>query len=87
MSTFTIRTVDGRGRINVGSKFLRQQMIVLEVEDGYKLTAAKTVPVNEAWLYEDPEALAGVMKGLAQAKAREFVEPPDIEDDTKLVDE
>lgn len=39
------------------------------------------IPNREAWLHSDPDALAAVTEGLAQAKAGEFVEGPDLESD------
>lgn len=47
----------------------------------------QNIPESEAWLYANPTALTSVLEGLAQARARDFVEGPDLAADQKLVEE
>ena len=78
MAPVTVRNVDARGRVTIGQEFAMQQVIITRLDDGFKITPAKTVPQNEAWLYENPKALAAVNEGLAQAAAGELSDGPDL---------
>lgn len=78
MAPLVVRRVDDRGRVAIGREFANQQMIQVEIDGGLKLIPAKTVPANEAWLYENPRALAAVNEGLAQAAAGELNAGPDL---------
>ena len=52
-------------------------MIVRQLDNGaVEVVPAKAVPAGEAWLHENAEALAAVTRGLKQARAGEFVDPP-----------
>ena len=78
----TVRTVDSKGRVNLGKAFADQLVIVQSLGDGnLQIIRAEAVPVPEAWLYKNKEALASVSRGLEQAKARRFASPPDLSDD------
>jgi len=37
------------------------------------LDPVKTVPAYEAWIYENPERMASIQRGIAQAEAGELV--------------
>ena len=77
-----IKSVDARGRLTLGREFANLRVIVKELEDGVlQLMPATVVPAREAWLYENPTALAAVKAGLEQARAGQFAEPPDLEGD------
>lgn len=41
------------------------------------------IPERERWLYENPEALASVQRGLEEARRGEYAEAPDLEVDLK----
>ena len=70
------RTVDKRGRVALGQDFAGQLVIISDIDDtSVQVTKAAAVPAREAWLYENPEALAAVKEGLQQAKDRDFVKP------------
>ena len=87
MTASVTKTVDSRGRVTLGKDFANQLVIVQEVSEGYlRIVRAEAVPAKEAWLYKNPEALAAVMRGLEQAKARRFAERPNLEADAALAD-
>jgi hypothetical protein len=82
------KTADGKGRITLGNKYAGRTFIVQEVDGKVVLNPAVTIPEREAWLYENPEALASVRRGLKQAQMGEFSEsPPDLSADEKLIAE
>ncbi|MBU4312261.1 MAG: hypothetical protein KJ706_06060 [Candidatus Omnitrophica bacterium] len=71
-----IKTVDSKNRINLGEKILK----VIDSKgkaDAYKIFIGKegdillrpvvTIPANEAWIYEHPEVLKKIRKGLDEA--------------------
>jgi hypothetical protein len=71
-----IKTVDSKNRINLGEKILK----VIDSKgkaDAYKVFIGKegdillrpvvTIPVREAWIYEHPEILEKIRKGLDEA--------------------
>ena len=80
MGTTSTRTVDARGRLTLGAEFAGHQVIVQKVDEGeLRIIQAETVPAREAWLYKNPEALASVMQGLAEARAGETAKAPDLD--------
>ena len=63
---------DERGRITLGAKAGRKDYRVRETAHGeIVLTPVVHVPERERWLWQNPEALAAVRAGLAQATAGE----------------
>ncbi len=83
------KTADSKGRINLGKHFANKTFIVERIGDTeMKIELARVIPEREAWLYQNTEAKESVLKGLRQAKAREFSKsPPDLAADQSLVDE
>lgn len=80
-ATLPTRTIDNRGRLSLGTAFANTLVIVRELPDGVlEIVPAEAVPAREVWLYKNAEAHASVMQGLKQAKAKQFVEPPEIVD-------
>jgi hypothetical protein len=84
-----IRTVDSRGRINLGKDFANKTFLFeLVGETEIKLELAAVIPERERWLYKNPEAMALLEIGLAQVRAGEFSDsPPDIDADQTLLDQ
>ncbi len=63
----------------LGSAFVNRTVLVDDSDpDRIIITPVVAIPEREAWLYKNPEALASVRRGLEQARAGEFVEPPDL---------
>lgn len=60
---------DAKGRITLGplAKGVSSFQVKEQADGSLLLEPFKEVPAREAWLYENPEALAGVRKGLSDA--------------------
>jgi hypothetical protein len=83
-----IKTTDEKSRVVLSKKFANRTVIVEEVSETEVLVKlARVIPEREAWLYENPAALAAVRRGLAQIRAGEVSPGPDLEADAKLVAE
>ncbi|MCC6580716.1 MAG: hypothetical protein IT440_09760, partial [Phycisphaeraceae bacterium] len=53
------KTADAKGRITLDDKFANRTVIVEEIDETeVRITLARVVPEREAWLYENPKALA-----------------------------
>lgn len=82
----TTKMVDKRGRVSLGKEFADHLVLVKRLGDGaVQVVLAEAVPSKESWLYKNPEALASVMEGMEQAKARQLGEGPDLAAGQKLV--
>jgi hypothetical protein len=83
------KTADSKGRISLGKRFANRTFIIEETgEMELKLQPARIIPEREAWLYENKEAEASVLRGLEQARAGRFsTSPPDLAADQALVEE
>jgi hypothetical protein len=84
-----IKTVDSKGRITLGQRFANKPVIVEDLSDTeVKISLARVIPEREMWLWQNPEARDLVLRGLEQARARQFAEnPPDIDADAEWADE
>jgi hypothetical protein len=81
----TTKTADSRGRITLGQEYANRLVLVEEMGGGVlRIVPAQAVPAPEAWLYENPEALKSVLRGLEQAKARQTAQAPDLDADGDL---
>jgi hypothetical protein len=62
---------DSKGRITLGKESAGREFVVTPAQGGYRVTAVKTVtvPEDEAWLWENPDALRAVLKGIEESKA------------------
>jgi hypothetical protein len=75
-----VKHADGKGRITLGGRFINRTVLLEETPDGDVLIRlAEVVPDRESWLYKNPKALAMVLKGIEQARKRQFVKGPDLE--------
>ena len=81
----TTKLVDSKGRLMLGNRLAGRMVIIDETDpDRIVITPAVAIPEREAWLYKNEEALKRVRKGLAEARARRFCEPPDLDADAAL---
>lgn len=83
------KTADSKGRVALGKAFAGSTVIVTKVSPNeVRIVKARVIPEDEAWLWENREALDSVRTGLQQAKVQELVEAgPDIDGDAFLVSE
>jgi hypothetical protein len=73
------KTADNKGRIVLGASFANRHVIIEQItETEIVVKMARVIPESEAWLYNNPTALNSVRAGLAQARAGELVEGPDV---------
>ena len=88
----TIRTqtrhknTDSKGRVALGGHFANRAVIVEHKNDNEVIVRlARVIPEREAWLYENPKALAAVRRGLDQARKGGVAKsPPDLKKAVKL---
>lgn len=80
------RQADAKGRITLGARFANRILLVEERGDQVLVRLGRVVPESEAWLYENPKALGAVRRGLEQARARKFVDGPDLNAAAELAD-
>ena len=82
------KQVDSKGRLNLGEAFANRTVIVeYRGQDEVVVKRARVIPEREAWLYQNPKALAAVRRGLAEAREKRFAATaPDLKSDAKLAD-
>lgn len=78
------KNTDSKGRLTLGEAFANRTLIVEERGDEIVLHLARVIPEREAWLYDNPTALAAVRRGLKQAKSRQLADGPDLAKAAKL---
>ncbi len=80
------KSADSKGRVTLGGHFANRAVIVEQRgKDEVVIRLARVIPEREAWLYENPKALAQVRRGLAEARAGNVAaNPPDIKKAAKL---
>src|SRR2546423_420293 len=82
------RTTDDKGRVLLGGHFANRAVIVEQLnENEVVVKLARVIPEREAWLYENPKALAAIRTGLAQARAGQVMQGPDVIGDGRLAAE
>ena len=83
------KTVDSKGRVALGKEFANCPVIIQRVSPNeIRVIKARVIPEDEAWLWDNEEAMGMVKRGMKQAKRREFADsPPDLDADDLLVDE
>ena len=62
------KNTDSKGRVTLGGRFANRAVIIEHrSDDEVVVRLARVIPEGEAWLYENPKALASVRRGLDQA--------------------
>jgi hypothetical protein len=74
----TARQADAKGRITLGPAFANRTVLVEDRGDEIVLRLGRVIPEAEAWLYENPKALASLRAGLEQARKGKFGPGPDL---------
>lgn len=88
----TIRTqarlasTDSKGRVALGGHFANRAVIAEHrSDDEVVIRLVRVIPEREAWLYENPKALASVRRGLDQARKGMLAKnPPDMKKAAKF---
>jgi len=80
------KSTDSKGRVALGGHFANRSVILEHRgNDEVIVRLARVIPEREAWLYENPKALASVRRGLDQArKGKVAASPPDLKAAAKL---
>ncbi len=64
------KIIDSKGRLLLGNEFAGSTYLMEKNIDGIiTLRPAITVPVKEAWLYQNKKAIESVQQGLNEAKS------------------
>lgn len=74
----TIRTVDSKGRVTLSAADAGRTVQIEPTEDGYVVRFCRVIPDREAWLWDNPLALAMVQRGLAEAASGSVIRGVDI---------
>jgi hypothetical protein len=85
----TTKTADSKGRIALGKDYANCPVIIQRVgPNEVRVIKARVIPEDEAWLWDNEEALGMIKRGLKQAKQQEFSgSPPIVDADDPPVDE
>jgi hypothetical protein len=85
MGATLTKTADAKGRVGLGPKVANRLVSVTQVSEAeYVVKLVRAVPEDEAWLYENPKALAAVRAGLGQAREGRLAPGPNLAADEKL---
>jgi hypothetical protein len=83
-----LKIADAKGRVMLGPDIANQPVQVEESGVGkWTVRLVEPVPVKEAWLFKNPEALKRVQKGYQQAQNREFAPDPRKGQDSSWLDD
>ena len=67
MSMTQTKTADTKGRVTLGPQVANRLVSVTKMsESEYVVKLVRAIPEDEAWLYENPKALASVETGCAR---------------------
>lgn len=83
------RKIDSKGRVMLGSEYAGAVVLLEQAANGdIIIHPAAVVPLNEAWLHNNPKAAASVARGLKQATEGKFADDPiDVDSEDWLKDE
>jgi hypothetical protein len=85
MGAAMTKTADAKGRVGLGPKVANRLVSVTKVgEAEYVVKLVRAIPEDEAWLYENPKALAAIRSGLRQARDGRLKRGPNLAADAKL---
>ena len=76
-SAKSLKVADAKGRVLLGPNVANQSVQVEESGEGeWTIRLVEPVPIKEAWLFKNPEALRRVQNGFLQAQNRQFTADP-----------
>jgi hypothetical protein len=83
------KSTDSKGRVTLGGHFANRAVIVEHrSDDEVIIRLARVILEREAWLYENPKALASMRRGLDQARKGDVAKnPPDLKAAAKLAEQ
>lgn len=59
--------------IDESKKFQGKTTVLISSEEATAADPVKTVPADEAWVYENPDRIASIQRGIAQAEAGKLI--------------
>jgi hypothetical protein len=81
------KKLDQKGRLSLGKDYAGKLVTVRQIAEGvWQVVLSVAVPAPEAWLHENPEAIASVMRGMKQAAEGQTVPGPDLDAATAFAD-
>lgn len=73
------KTIDSKGRLNLGQQYANRHVIIEQVDPTeLRIQMARVIPEREAWLLENTAARDSVLRGIEQAKRKDFVKGPEL---------
>lgn len=87
MGNAEARQADAKGRVTLGKEYANRMLLIEEREGEVVIRLARVVPEDEAWLYENEEAIGALRRGLKQARDRRFGAGPDLAAASELADQ
>ena len=73
----SLKVADAKGCVLLGPNVAKQSVQVEENGEGeWTIRLVEPVPVKEAWLFKNPEALRRIHNGFLQAQNRQFAADP-----------
>jgi hypothetical protein len=83
-----LKTIDQKGRLNLGQHYAGKLVDVVEDEHGVAhVTPQRAIPEREAWLWQNDAALDMVRRGLDEARRGRTSSGPDLESAFAFADE
>ena len=83
-----LRTTDNRGRVSLGTEFAHKPITIKRLSKGrVELSVCEAVPIEQAWLLKNKEALNLLEKGLEQARNGETAQDPTVGEDFSWLDD
>jgi hypothetical protein len=80
-----LKLADNKGRVLLGKSYAGATMLAEDLEDRTIIVRpAVTVPVNEAWLWKNKQALEIVKQGLDDARQGRHTTAPDLKAAARL---
>jgi hypothetical protein len=74
------KKLDQKGRLSLGKDYAGRLVTVRQTAEGvWQVVLSVAVPAPEAWLHQNPEALASVMRGMKQAAEGQSAPGPELD--------
>ena len=88
MAPLPVKKADSKGRVTLGAEYANMQFVISRGEGNViRIIPAEMVPAREAWLFNNPDAITSVMRGLAQAQAGEAASAPNLQADAEAFED